>query len=59
MIFRTIIEPQREAISGGWGKLHGNELHTFYGSTNTISVTTSVRMAWEKYVTIKREKTNS
>jgi hypothetical protein len=59
MIFRTIIEPQREDISGGWGKLHGNELHTFYGSRNTIRVTTSVRMAGEKCVTTKWERKNS
>ena len=44
-IFRTVIEPQREAISDGWGKLHGNELHTFYGSTNRVP--TSVRMPGE------------
>jgi hypothetical protein len=59
MIFRTIIESQREDISGGWGKLQGNELHTFYGSTNTIRVTTSVRMAGGNYVTSKRERRNS
>jgi len=47
MIFRTVIEPQREDISSGWGKLHGNELHTFYGSTNTIRLTPSVRMVGE------------
>jgi len=59
MIFRTIIESQREDTSEGWGKLHGKELHTFHGSTNTIRVTTSVRMAGGKYVTRKRERRNS
>jgi hypothetical protein len=44
---QDVIEPQREDISSGWGKLHGNELHTFYGSTNTIRLTPSVIMAGE------------
>lgn len=59
MIFRTTIEPQRVDISGGWGKLRENELHTFHSSTNTIRVTTSVRMAGGKCVTTKRERKNS
>jgi hypothetical protein len=40
-------------------KLNGNELHTFYGSTITIRVTTSVEMGRRKYVTSKRERRNS
>ena len=60
VIFRTITEPQRKDISGGWGKLHGKELHIFYSSTNTIRVTTSLRMAGgENYATFKRERRDS
>jgi hypothetical protein len=39
--------------------LGGNELHAFYGSTNTIRVTTSVGMTVAKFVTSKRGRRNS
>ena len=42
--------PQRDAGSGEWRKLHGEELSDLYCSPNIIWVTKPRRMSWARYV---------
>jgi hypothetical protein len=37
-VFRIIFGPKRDAMAGGWRKLH-NDLHSLYSSRNIISLT--------------------
>jgi hypothetical protein len=34
MLLRGIFVPKKDEILGGWGKLHNEELHNSYSSTN-------------------------
>jgi hypothetical protein len=37
-------------VAGGWRKLHNEELHTFYVSSNIVRVIKSRRMTWKGYI---------
>jgi hypothetical protein len=43
MLWR-VTEPKREEMSGGWRKMHNEELHNLYASPNII------RVIWAGYV---------
>jgi hypothetical protein len=38
-VLRRIFSPKREEVVGGWRRLHNEELHNFYTSSNAIRVT--------------------
>jgi hypothetical protein len=44
-----IIGPEREE-DGSWRKLHNDELHSLYSSTNIVRVIKSRRMRWAEHV---------
>jgi hypothetical protein len=35
-VLRRIYDPKRDEVTRDWRKLHNEELHTFYSSSNTI-----------------------
>jgi hypothetical protein len=37
-VLRRIFGPKREEVAGGWRRLHNEELHNFYASSNIIKV---------------------
>jgi hypothetical protein len=39
-----------EEVTGGWRKLHNEEIHNFYSSLNIIRVIKSRRMRWARHV---------
>jgi hypothetical protein len=39
------IEPKKEEVTGGWRRLHNEELHKFYVSPNIIRMMKSQRMS--------------
>jgi hypothetical protein len=41
---RGIMGPKRDEVTGGWKKLHSEELHNLYSSPNIIRVFKSKRM---------------
>jgi hypothetical protein len=41
----------RNVVTEGWRKLHNEELHNLYSSSNTIKVIKSGRMRWAWHVT--------
>jgi hypothetical protein len=56
-VLRRIFGPKRDEVTGGWRKLHNEELHNLYSSPNTI--TKSRRMRWAGHVARIREKRNA
>jgi hypothetical protein len=45
-VLRRIIGPKRDEVTGGWRKLHNEELHNLYSSPNTIRMLKSRRVRW-------------
>jgi hypothetical protein len=48
-VLRKIFGPKREE-DGSWRKLHNDELHSLYSSTNVVRVIKSRRMRWMGHV---------
>jgi hypothetical protein len=47
---------QRDGVTGGWRKLHNEELHNLYSSSNIIRIMKSRRMRWAGHVARMGEK---
>jgi hypothetical protein len=45
-VLRRIFEPKRDEITGGWRKLHNEELHGLYSSPSIVRVIKATRMRW-------------
>jgi hypothetical protein len=43
---RLILGPTGEEITGGWRRLHSEELHNLHTSANIIRVMKPIRMRW-------------
>jgi hypothetical protein len=41
---------QRDEVTGGWRKLHNEELHNLYSSSSIIKMIKSRRMRWAGHV---------
>jgi hypothetical protein len=55
---RRIFGPKRDAVTGGWRKLHNEELHNLYSSPSIIRIIKSRRMRWARHVARMGEKWN-
>jgi transcription termination factor 2 len=53
-----ILGPKRDGVTGGWRKLHNEELHNLYSSSSIIRIITSRRMRWAGHVARMEEKRN-
>jgi hypothetical protein len=49
-VLRRIFGPKRDEVTGGWRKLHNEELHGLYSSSSIIRVIKARRMRWAGYV---------
>jgi hypothetical protein len=49
-VLRGIFGPKRDEVTGGWRKLHNEELHDLYSSLNIIRMIKSRRMRWAGHV---------
>jgi hypothetical protein len=58
MVLRRIFGPKRDGVTGGWRKLHNEELHNLYCSPSIIRIIKSRRMRWAGYVARMGEKRN-
>jgi hypothetical protein len=58
MVLRRIYGPKREGVTGGWRKLHNEELHNLYSSPSIIRIIRSRRMRWAEHVARMGEKRN-
>jgi hypothetical protein len=45
-VLRRIFGPKRDGVTGGWRKLHNEELHNLYSSPSKIRTIKSRRMRW-------------
>jgi hypothetical protein len=45
-VLRRIFGPKRDGVTGGWRKLHNEELHNLYSSPSIIRIIKSRRMRW-------------
>jgi hypothetical protein len=46
IIYHTSIGPKRDEETGGWRKLHNEELHNLYSSLSINRIIKSRRMRW-------------
>jgi hypothetical protein len=49
-VLRRIFRPKRDEVTGGWRKLHNEELHGLYSSPNIVRVIKARRMRWAGHV---------
>jgi hypothetical protein len=47
---RRIFGPKRDEVTGGWRKLHNEELHGLYSSPTIVRVIRARRMRWAGHV---------
>jgi hypothetical protein len=52
-VLRRIFGPKRDEVTGGWRKLHNEELHNLYSSPSVIRMIKSRRMRWAGHVARK------
>jgi hypothetical protein len=57
-MLRRIFGPKRDGVTGGWRKLHNEELHNLYSSPSIIRIIKSRRMRWAGHVARMEEKRN-
>jgi hypothetical protein len=57
-VLRRILTPKRDEVTGGWRKLHNEELHDLYSSPSIIRIIKSRRMRWAGHVARIGEKIN-
>jgi hypothetical protein len=58
-VLRRIFGPKRDEVTGGWRKLHNEEIHNLYSSPSIIRVIKSRRMRWPGHVAHMEEKRNA
>jgi hypothetical protein len=58
-VLRRIFGPKRDEVTGGWRKLHNEELHDLYSSPSIIRIIRSRRMRWAAHVARMGEKRNA
>jgi hypothetical protein len=57
-VLRRIFGRKRDGVTGGWRKLHNEELHNLYSTTIIIRIIKSRRMRWAGHVARMGEKRN-
>jgi hypothetical protein len=57
-VLRRIFGPKRDRVTGGWRKLHNEELHNLYSSPSIIRIIMSRTMRWTGHVARMGEKRN-
>jgi len=55
-VVRRIFGPKRDEVTGGWRKLHNEELNDLYSSPYIVRVIKSRRMRWAGHVARMRER---
>jgi hypothetical protein len=57
-VLRRILGPKRDGVTGGWRKLHNEELHNLYSSSSIIRIIKSRMMRWAGHVARMGKKRN-
>jgi hypothetical protein len=54
-----MLGPKRDEVTGGWRKLHNEELHNLYSSPSIIRMIKSGKIRWTGHVVLMGEKRNN
>jgi hypothetical protein len=57
-VLKRIFGPKRDGVTGGWRKLHNEELHNLYSSPNINRIIKPRRIRWAGHVARMGEKRN-
>jgi hypothetical protein len=57
-LLRRIFGPKRDEVTGGWRKLHNEELHDLYSSLSIIRIMKWRTMTWVGHVAQRGENRN-
>jgi len=49
---RRVFGPNKDEVTGEWGKLHNEELNDLYSSSNIIRVNKSRRIIWAVHIAL-------
>jgi hypothetical protein len=49
-VLRSKFGPKRDEVTGGWRRLHNEDLHNLYSSPNIITMIKSRRTRWAGHV---------
>jgi hypothetical protein len=55
-VLGRIFGPKRDEVTGGWRKVHNEELHNLYSSPSIIRMIKSIRMRWAGNVARMRKR---
>jgi hypothetical protein len=55
-VLKRIFGPKRDEVTGGWRKLHNEELRDLYSSPSIIKIIKSRRMRWAGHIARMGEK---
>jgi hypothetical protein len=58
-VLSRLFGPQRVEVTGGWRKLHDEELRNLYTSPSIIRMITSRRLKWTGHVAHMKQKRNA
>jgi hypothetical protein len=58
-VLRRMFGQKRNEMTGGWRKLHNEELHNLYSSPRIVRMIKSRRMRWAGHVAQMMEKMNA
>jgi hypothetical protein len=58
-MLRKIFGPKRDEVTGGLRKLHNEEPHNLYSSSNIIRMITSRKVRWTERVAVMCAKTHA
>jgi hypothetical protein len=58
-VLRRIFGPKRDEVTGGWRRLHNEELHNLNSSPSIIRMIKSKRMRWAGHVARMGERRNT
>jgi hypothetical protein len=58
-VLSRIFGPKRDEVTGGWRKLHNEELRDLYSSPSMIRIVKARRMRWVGHVVRMGEKRNA
>jgi hypothetical protein len=56
-VLRRLFGPKRDEVTGGWRKLHNEELNNLYSSRSIIRVIKLRRTGWESHAEGKGQYT--
>jgi hypothetical protein len=49
-LMRRLFGPKRDEVTGGWRKVHNEELHKLYSSPNIIIMIKQNKIKWARHV---------